>query len=73
MMFIELKLANEKILINLEKAQSVMPTKQIDGTPATLLIVGEQQYIVSNSYDDIKDHIMKYQGGIYQSQAIRRM
>lgn len=73
MLFLELELTNERILVNLEKAQSIMPTKQIDGSPATLLIVGEQQYIVTSPYEYIKERIFKQQGGVYQSEAIRRM
>ena len=73
MLFVELKFKNEKILVNLERVSSVSAAKFRDGSDATMLVIGKEQYLVSNSYEDIRDKIMQQQGSLYQSPAIRKL
>ena len=73
MQYVELKLNDEDILINLEHVSSVSRAKFRDGKDATLLVIGKEHYLVSSTYDEIKDKIMQSQGPIYQSPAIKRL
>lgn len=73
MHYVELKFNDEDVLINLERVSSVSRAKFRDGTDATMLVIGKEHYLVSSTYDEIKDKIMQIQGPIYQSPAIKRL
>ena len=72
MHYVELKLSDEDILINLERVSSVSRAKFRDGKDATLLMIGKEHYLVSSTYEEIKDKIMRLQGPICQSPAIKK-
>lgn len=73
MHYVELKFNDEDILINMERVSSVSRAKFRDGKDATLLVIGKEHYLVSSTYDEIKDKIMQLQGPIYQSPAIKKL
>lgn len=73
MHYVELKFNDKDILINLERVSSVSKAKFRDDKDATLLVIGKEHYLVSSTYEEIKDKIMQLQGPIYQSPAIKKL
>lgn len=66
MHFIELESCGQKVLINMKNVSSISAAKDRNGKDVTLLVAYKEHYIVSNTYDEIKDMVLKSQG-VYTS------